>query len=178
MDISRNLLRLQGGDDGKLRYRLAMQGFTDVADEDLPAVALGLRLSPAVCLLGVALGTALTSPIVIGVLIPFAAVGFLTPYSPFDRLYNRFIRRWTGGPPLPPRRAPSRFACAVATVWLALILTAFLTDHPTAGVALGGAMVLVAALMTFGHYCIASHLYRQLRGWPAHERPPPSQGHG
>ncbi len=172
MGISQTLLRLQGDGDGKLRYRLAMQGFTDVADEDLPGVALGLRLAPGVCMVGVALGTALTSPLVIGVLIPLAAVGFLTPYSPFDRLYNRLIRHRTGGPLLPPRRAPSRFACGVATLWLTLILVAFLSGHVTAGVALGVAMVVVAALMTFGHYCIASHLYRKVRGWPAHERPP------
>jgi len=171
MTISETLKHLQTTDDHRLRYRLAMQGFTDVSDEDLRDVALGLRLAPAVCMLGVALATALTSPTILVLLILLAVPGFLTPRSPFDVLYNRVLRRWTGGPPLPPRRAPSRFACLVAALWLTAILAAFLAGQLLLGYLLGAAMVVVAGLMTFGHYCVASHLYRKVRGWPANERP-------
>lgn len=73
-----------------------MQGFTDVRDQDLRGVALGLRLAPAVCMVGVALGTLLSSPAILGILILLAIPGFLTPRSPLDVLYNRIIRRRVG----------------------------------------------------------------------------------
>jgi hypothetical protein len=148
-----------------LRYRLRMQGFTDVSDRDLHDVQLWLRLSPAVCMVGVALGTALASPVIIGILMPISALGAIYPYNLFDLIYNHGIRRVTGSAPLPRRRAPSRFACLVATIWLGLILWAFLAGAVVIGYILGGAMVFVAGLMTFMHYCIASHLYRMVLGW-------------
>ncbi|WP_462323231.1 DUF4395 family protein [Halochromatium sp.] len=171
MTVSETLKQAQTSDPQRLRYRLAMQGFTDVRDQDLREVALGLRLAPAVCMVGVALGTLLTSPAILGILILLAIPGFLTPRSPLDVLYNRVIRRWVGGPSLPERRAPSRFACLVAALWLSAILAAFVADQFLLGFLLGAAMVAVAGLMTFGHYCVASHLYRKVRGWPAEEQP-------
>lgn len=157
-------------DDARLRRRLAMQGFHDIPDEDLRGVALGLRFAPAVCLVGAAAGTALASPGIIAVLLVLAAAGAVSPHAVPDLLYNRLVARPTGRRPLPPRGAPSRFACQVATLWLAAILGAFLAGLTTLGYALGTAMTVVAATMTFGHYCVASHLYRLVMGWP--ERPP------
>ena len=106
-----------------LRDRLRMQGFADVSERDLHDVQLWLRFSPAVCRVGVAMGTVLTSPVIIGLLMPIAATGALYGYNPLDLLYDHAIRRVTGTAPLPPRCAPSRFACLVATVWLGLITT-------------------------------------------------------
>lgn len=153
-----------------LRRRLAMQGFTGVPDADLPAMALWLRFSPAVCLVGVTIGTMLTSPVIIGVLLAMSLVGAVVSYAVPDLLYNYLIQPRTKGPRLPRRRAPSRFACWVATFWLTAILIAFVTGYNTIGYVLGVAMAVVAALMTFGHYCVASHLWRKLFGWPATER--------
>lgn len=48
-----------------LRHRLRMQGFEAVTEQDLHDVQLWLRFSPAMCMIGVALGTGLASPVII-----------------------------------------------------------------------------------------------------------------
>jgi hypothetical protein len=49
---------------------------------------LPLRLSPAICMIWAAVGTARNSPMVLWTLAPFAALGAILPGHPFDGLYN------------------------------------------------------------------------------------------
>jgi hypothetical protein len=57
------------------RWLVTLQGFTDVADRDLKAVDLGLRVGPLFCMLLAGIGTALASPTMLLVLVPFALLG-------------------------------------------------------------------------------------------------------
>jgi hypothetical protein len=60
-----------------------------------------LRLSPAICMVWTAVGTALASPTILWALAPFAALGAILPGYPFDVLYNYGLRHLLGTPRLP-----------------------------------------------------------------------------
>ncbi len=145
------------------RQKLDVQGFCDVED---PAVARGLRFSPLVCTVGAAAGTVLYSAAIMYFLAVMAAIGLVFHRTPFDWLYNRAISPVLETPPLPKRPAPSRFACFIAMVWCTLTGSAFLFGFTVIGTVLGVALVIVAGVMTVWNYCIASVIWRKLRGWP------------
>jgi hypothetical protein len=142
------------------RKLLDIQGFEDVDDATLAATQDWLRLSPALCAAIAAVGTALASPPILWVLAVIALAGAVLPFHPFDLIYNAGVRRLRGGPSLPHNRAPRRFACALASAWLAATGAAFAADYALAGYVLGVSLVGVAALVASTHICIPSITFR------------------
>ena len=67
-----------------VRERIQAQGFCGLDAQ----INYPLRLSPAICMVWVAVGTALASPTILWALAPFAALGAILPGHPFDVLYN------------------------------------------------------------------------------------------
>jgi hypothetical protein len=145
-----------------LRRRLDIQGYTCVDDATLAQTQIWLRMSPALCAAIAAIGTALASPPILWGLMIFAALGAILPFHPFDLIYNFGIRHITGTPLLPRNGAPRRFACGMASVWLLATGALFVAGFDLSGYVLGGALVAVAALITFSHICIPSLVYRAL----------------
>jgi hypothetical protein len=143
-----------------------MQGFVDLDDEALGQVGPWLRLAPAICAVWTAVGTVLASPAVLWSLVPFAVLGAATRGHPFDAIYNHGIRRLLRTPALPPYRAPRRFACAVATVWLTITGLAFAVGWWTVGSVLGAGLVVAALVPTTTDFCIPSFVYGLLFGRP------------
>src|SRR5574341_245051 len=148
------------------RRRLEMQGFTGLSNETLAEVGPWLRLAPAICMVWTAVATASASPAMVWALAPLAALGAALPWHPFDLIYNYGIRRFTGARPLPRYRAPRRFACAMATVWLALTGWAFYLGAALAGYALGFSLALAALAPVTTDFCIPSVIYGLLFGKP------------
>jgi hypothetical protein len=148
------------------RTRLEMQGFVGLSDETLAEVRPWLRLAPAVCMIWTVVASALASPIMIWALTPLAALGAALPWHPFDFVYNHGIRRLTGGNLLPRYRAPRRFACLVATMWLALTGLAFYGGFTMTGYALGFSLALAALAPVTTDFCIPSFIYGLLFGKP------------
>lgn len=138
--------------------RLHEQGFTD--DEAwLAEIAPWLRWSPALCGTFAAVGTALASPWILFALASTAFLGAVLSFHPFDLTYNYGIRFLVGKRPLPPNRAPRRFACGIATVWLIATALLFSGGQMTAGYVLGTMFVGVAALVSTTDICIASIIF-------------------
>lgn len=146
------------------RKRLEIQGFTGMDDEILSEVAPWLRFSPAVCAVLMGLGTALASPLILWALVPIAALGAIFRVHPFDLIYNHGLRYLTGTRPLPLNRAPRRFACGLAAVWLAATALAFQTGALLIGYVLGGVLTLVALIVSTTDFCIPSLIYGVLFG--------------
>jgi hypothetical protein len=146
------------------RARIEALGFVGYDDATLAEVGPWLRLAPGLCAAWAAVGTALASPLVLWALVPFAALGALLPNHPFDVLYNHGLRHLLRTRPLPRYRAPRRFACAVATVWLALTGLAIFAGATTVGYVLGAAFVLAALVPTLTDFCIPSFFYGLLFG--------------
>lgn len=147
-----------------LRRRLDIQGFTCADDATLARTQRWLRWSPGLCAAIAAAGTALASPAVLWALAPFAALGAVLTFHPFDLIYNLGVRRLTGGPALPPNGAPRRFACGLGSAWLVVTGALFAGGYDGAGYVLGAALVATATLVASTHVCIPSLVYRALFG--------------
>jgi Domain of unknown function (DUF4395) len=143
-----------------MRCNLSMQGYDALGDGERRRLGLALRLSPALCLTGMALGVVLESP---AILLAMAATaflgGFVTAKHPFDLIWDYGLRRLNDGPPLPPTPPPRRFACQIATVWLVAIAVAFLAGAEAVGLALGVPLLLVGAVVATTNWCLPSLVY-------------------
>jgi len=145
-----------------VRSRLEAQGFCNLDDATLSELAPWMRWSPALCTIFMAAGTALNSPVILWSLAATAFLGALLPFHPFDLLYNYGMRFLTGTRALPDQGPQRRFACGIATVWLAGTGWAFHTGVTLVGYALGIPLVLVAGLVSVTHFCIPSFIYNTL----------------
>ena len=91
-----------------MRRRIEAQGFLGLDDQTVGGLNYSLRLSPAICMIWAAIGTALESPPVLWALAPFALLGALLPGHPFDLLYRFGVQPWTSGPSIPCYPLPSQ----------------------------------------------------------------------
>jgi hypothetical protein len=147
-----------------VRERIQAQGFCGLDDAACAQLNYPLRLSPAICMVWTAVGTALASPAVLWALTPFAALGAVLPGHPFDVIYNHGVRHVLGTPALPRYGARRRFACAVATVWLVVTAWSFQAGMPIAGRVLGWSLVAAALVNVSTGFCIPSFVVRLLFG--------------
>jgi Domain of unknown function (DUF4395) len=155
---------------GWSRGRLTMQGYGSLREEERRSLWLGLRFSFGLCFAGIALGVALASPVLLLAMAVTAGVGgFLTAKHPFDYVYDGTLRPLLGGPSVPPSPAPRRFACQLATPWIAAIAVAFLADAAVIAWVLAVPLLAVAATVTATNWCLPSLIYGLLHGQRAGE---------
>ena len=126
---------------GTIRENIQAQGFCGLDDKTYAQINYPLRLSPAICMLWTAVGTALASPTILWALAPFAALGAILPGHPFDVLYNYGVRHLMGTPVLPRYGARRRLACAFATTLIVIAALSFQAGMPMAGQIAGWALV-------------------------------------
>lgn len=116
---------------------LTMQGYDSLSDGERRSLWLGLRFSPMLCLAGIAY------------------------------VYDAVLRPLLGGPHVPPSPAPRRFACQLATPWIAAIAVAFWVGVPTVAWVLAVPLLMVAMANTITNWCLPSLIYGLLhRGRP------------
>ena len=144
------------------RRRLNVQGMSDVDDETLAEIVPWQRLAFGMCALLAGIGTALASPMILWILMPFAALAALYPVHPFDLIYNHGIRYLRKTGPLPKRRAQSRFACGVGAIWLVATALAFQSGAVVACYILGIALTDIIVLVSTTDICIPSMIYNAL----------------
>jgi len=144
------------------KHRLEVQGITNVESETLADVAPWYRMAFALCASLAGIGTVLASSVILWALTPIAALGALFPVHPFDLIYNHGIRYLRNTGPLPKRAAQGRFACAIATVWLAATAMAFQSGELILGYILGAALTSVGMLVGTTDICIPSMIYNAL----------------
>lgn len=147
-----------------VRHRIQAQGFCGLDDATYAEINYPLRLSPAICMLWAAIGTALESPAILWALVPFALLGAILRGHPFDALYNHALRHLWGTPPLPPYPLRRRFACLLASLMLAAAAWGFQVGLPAVGHALGWSLVAAAFVNVSIGFCIPSFLYRLALG--------------
>jgi hypothetical protein len=145
-----------------VRRRLEAQGFRNLDEKSLAEIGPWMRWSPAICAVVMATGTIFGSPPVLWGLASIALLGAVFPRHPFDLLYNHGVRYLTGTQPLPRHGPQRRFACGVATLWLAGTGLAFHQGAMALGYVLGGAITAVATLVAVTHFCIPSLVYNAL----------------
>jgi Domain of unknown function (DUF4395) len=143
-----------------IRERIQAQGFCGLDDATYAQINYPLRLSPAICMIWVAVGTARASPTILWALAPFAALGAILPGHPFDVLYNYGLRHLRGAPPLPRYGTRRRSACASATIMILAAAWSFQAAVPVAGYIFGGLLVAAAFVNVSTGFCIPSFLLR------------------
>jgi Domain of unknown function (DUF4395) len=143
-----------------MRRNLSMQGYGALSDGERRQLGFALRLSPALCLTGMTLGVVLESPAVLLAMAASAVLGgFVTAKHPFDLIWDHGLRRFSGGPPLPPAPPARRFACQLASVWLVAVAAAYLAGAETLGLVLGVPLLFVATIVATTNWCLPSLIY-------------------
>ncbi len=90
-----------------------------------------------------------------------------SPLDPTGGIAQTNQRSWWRGPHLPKYGARKHFACAVGAAWVASIGAAFYFGQTYLGHALGGSMVVAAAVPTITDFCIPSFVWGLIFGKPA-----------
>ena len=144
------------------RRRLEMQGFVGFDDVVLAAIRPGLRLAPTLCMIWVAIGTLLASPVVLSLLIPVAALCAILGRHPFDVLYNFGARALLGTPSIPRYTTPRRFACMIAAAWLTGTSIAFAMGAALFGTVLGAAIATAMLITASTDFCLPCFAYARL----------------
>jgi hypothetical protein len=149
-----------------VRSRIEAQGFLNLDDETVARINYWLRLSPTICMIWTAVGTALQSAAVLWALLPFAVLGALLPGHPFDILYTYGLRYLVRGPRLPRYPLPRRFACLLASIMIAAAAWSFQSGSPVMGQIFGWSVVLAALVNVSTGFCIPSFIYGTIFGKP------------
>lgn len=147
-----------------MRERIQAQGFCGLDDATYRQINYPLRLSPAICMVWAAVGTALGSAYVLWALLPFAALGFMLPMHPFDVIYNHGLRYLMGAPALPRYPVRRRFACFVASIMIVAAAWGFQTGMPMLGLIVGWSLVAAAFVNVSTGFCVPSFVYRLMFG--------------
>lgn len=147
-----------------IRERIQAQGFCGLGDDNYNKLNLPLRLSPAICMLWAAVGTAMGSANVLWALVPFAALGAILPGHPFDLVYNYGLRHLNNAPPIPRYPIRRRFACLMATVMLIAAAWGFQAGIDIVGYVVGWSLVAAAFVNVSTGFCVPSFIYRLVAG--------------
>ena len=143
-----------------VRERIQAQGFCGLDDATYAQVNYPLRLSPTICMVWVAVGTAFASPTILWALVPFAALGAILPGHPFDVLYNYGLRHLLETPALPRYGVRRHLACAEATLMVIAAAWGFQAGMPMVGYIVGWSVVAGAFVQVSTGFCIPSFIVR------------------
>src|SRR3974390_2516842 len=149
---------------GSVRENIQAQGFCGLDDQTCTQINFPLRLSPAICMIWAAVGTALASPAILWALAPFALLGAILPGHPFDVLYNHGLRHLLRPPRLPRYGMRRRFACALATIMVTAAAWSFQTGLATIGEVIGWSLVVAAFVNVSTGFCVPSFMVRLFFG--------------
>ena len=142
--------------------RLKVQGYRDMSDGDISQLAFGNRFAYIVCSTILLVGVITANIPVLGTMMIIAFFGVVLPYHPFDYIYNHLVRRVLDKPRLPRRSNQLKFACGVATIWIAATIYLFYYGFAMAGYIAGGMLFSVAFLVSTTDICIPSIIYNFL----------------
>ena len=145
-----------------LRKRLETQGYVCYTDKELHDHQLGIRFAYGMCITFVSIGLVLSNIYVLAFAMAVAFMAIILPRHPFDYVFNYGVRFIWRKPEVPNRTVQGKFACAIATVWLGLIIYSFAIDNRILAYALGGMLLFVGSLVTFLDICIPSILFNAL----------------
>lgn len=148
----------------KLIKRLKTQGYCNISENHLSELAFGNRLAFMMCSIVVFIGVAMANIPLLSAMGLIAFFGIVLPYHPFDYIYNHGLRIIMKKRKLPPRSRQIKFACTIATLWLASTIGLFYMDYMIAGYIVGGILSSLAFTVSITDICIPSLLYNYIYG--------------
>lgn len=141
---------------------LRAQGFTHETIKKLTGMAFGIRFAYRSCITLLTLALITQSVALFSVMFVIAFLGIVLPKHPFDYLYNHTFSAWMNKPKVPARSAQLKFACAIASTWIASVIYLMVSGNTTAGTLLTINLILVAMLPATIDYCVPSAIYNAL----------------
>ena len=143
-------------------YRLRAQGFTRETKKELSGMAFGIRFAYRSCIALLTVAVLTQSIVLFSVMFVIAFLGIVLPKHPFDYLYNHTLSTWMNRPRVPVRSVQLKFACAIATTWIATVIYLMASGNTTAGILLTVNLILVAMLPATIDYCVPSAIFNAL----------------
>lgn len=144
------------------RRCLLQEGFGRLDEAALARLDFPLRFSPALCLGAAAVGLALRSAVVFGLLAALAATVAATRRHPFDFVWEYVVRPILSGPHLPKAPCPRRFAFVMAAPVLAGAALALALGAEAFGLGLATLQVAGCAAYVLAGWCGASFVHQKL----------------
>jgi hypothetical protein len=142
--------------------RLRAQGYTHETREELNDMAFGIRFAYRACVILLSVAVITQSVTLFAVMLGMALLGIVLPNHPFDYVYHYTLRRKWNRLRLPARSAQLKFACSIATAWIAAIILLMAGGHASAGTVMAMLLIGVALLPSTIDYCIPSAIYNAL----------------
>ncbi len=142
--------------------RIRAQGYSEYSDQQISGFAIGNRFAYQVCTVLLFTSVVSSSLTLFTVMLSFAFLSIFLPNHVFDYFYNYAIAPKWNYPKLPPRSKQLKFACTVASLWIACTIYLLYYEFQTAATVMGACLVGVAALVSTLDYCIPSVIYNTL----------------
>ncbi len=142
--------------------RLRVQGYTTQSPLELSQLAFGIRFAYRLCTAILVIGVATASTPLLSFMLVIAALGVLLPNHPFDYIYNELLANRLNKPKLPARSKQLKFACTIATLWIASTIYLFTTGFLTTGYVMGSILIGIAFTVSTTDFCLPSVIYNTL----------------
>jgi len=155
-------IKMKNSVSPKLVQRLKVQGYCGISDNRISELAFGNRFAYILCSGLIFIGVTMVSIPILCIMMIIALYGVLLPYHPFDYIYNHLLGPFLGKPKLPPRSIQIKFACSIATIWLALTTGLFFLDYVMTGYVFGGVLFLLTFTVSTTDICLPSLLYNYI----------------
>ena len=142
--------------------RIKEQGYFNFSNYEIAQIAFGNRFAYIVCTIVLIYGVVSASVPILMAMLLIAFGGVVLPNHPFDYIYNYVIRHMLKKPKLPQRSKQLKFACSIATSFIAVTIFLFDANYMTAGYVVGANLLFSAVLVSTTDICIPSILYNKL----------------
>lgn len=144
---------------------MKQQGFAPEAPDRAAARFRGLQFQPTIVASVMLVAILAQSPAIFLLMSAVLWLNVLVPgANPFENLYNRFIARPRGRPPLSKAPGPRRFAQGMAATFMLAAGLSLLRGWTAAAYALEGFIAVAFVALLAGKFCLGAYVYHLLRG--------------
>ncbi len=140
-------------------HNLRVQGYCDYTDTNISELSFGIRFAYYLCSFFLLVGVITANIPILSAMMIVSIFGVILPNHPFDYIYNILLSKPLNKPKLPRRSKQIKFACIVATIWLATTIYLFYSGLAIAGYVSGSVLFSVAFLVSTTDICIPSLVY-------------------
>jgi len=142
--------------------RIRAQGYVTQTDQEISDLSVGNRFAYQLCTGLLIAGVSTANFWLLTTMLVIAFLGVVLPNHPFDYIYNHLLARSLKRPQLPKRSMQLKFACLIATVWIATTIYLCFNGFSTAAYVLDAMLIAVAFTVGTFDYCIPSTIYNAL----------------
>ncbi len=144
---------------------MKQQGFTQEPPDRATLRFKGLQFQPTIVGSMMLVAILTQSPAIFLLVSALLWLNVLVPAAnPFEQVYNRFVARRRGRPPLTPAPGPRRFAQGMAAVFMLAAGLTLLQGWRTASYVFQGLLVVAFAALLLGKFCLGAYVYHLLKG--------------